>query len=85
MELVLTTQDLDPLPSDVKCEFEPSNQGILNTSYKRIARANLLSSNPESVSSVRKRIRSQRLCNTIITPDAFLKFALFMAVALFVV
>ena len=85
MESVLITQDLDPLPSGVKNNFSTSTQGILNSTYKSIARTHTISSQDNHIFSVRNRVKYQRLRNTTVSPDAFVKFFLFVVAALVVV
>lgn len=82
MELVLTTQDLEPLPSSKKRITKRTNYGILNTSYKCMARENYKRTNDNHLFSVRARVKSERFRITTPSPDALIKFVLFTALIL---
>jgi hypothetical protein len=61
MELVLTTEDFEPLPKqneDLICE--PS--GFLNSYYKSIVNENYKKQKPTSIFALKQRIRSK--CHT---------------------
>lgn len=60
MELVLTTQDLEPLPKQ-KCDAnEFLNEGILTSSYKKEIKDNFFKSCPESVFGIKQRVKSKQ-------------------------
>ncbi|MFK7782521.1 hypothetical protein [Psychroserpens sp.] len=59
MELVIT-QDLEPLPiSNLNKEFE-APKGILNSSYKNVAKCNLNSFKTTSIFGIKRRIKSRQ-------------------------
>lgn len=58
MELVLTHQDLEPLPRQKKEPFIFTNEGLLTSTYKEETRNNFFHSNPKSIFGTKQRIKS---------------------------
>ena len=60
MELVLSTQDLEPLP---KCKLEVAPmrpEGLLNSNYKSIVRCNFAHINSHSIFGIKQRVKSRQ-------------------------
>ena len=77
MELVLTTQDLEPLPKQ-KCDAQEFlNEGILTSSYKQEIKNNFFKSSPKSVFGIKQRIKSRqyRITSSI---ETILKLSVFV-------
>ncbi|GAA4812774.1 hypothetical protein [Litoribaculum gwangyangense] len=62
MDLVLTTQDLEPLPKQVE---EPimTYSGFLNSSYKSIVKDNYNGKNTNSIFNIKQRIKNRNFTN----------------------
>ncbi|ULC60431.1 hypothetical protein MBM09_05445 [Flaviramulus sp. BrNp1-15] len=60
MELVLTTQDLQPLPEPIVLEKYIKPEGILNSNYKVIAKENLKNTTSKSIFAIKQRIKSRQ-------------------------
>ncbi len=76
MELVLSQQDIEPLPKQKSTPFIFNNEGILSSAYKEETRHNFFESNPKSVFGVKQRIKSFNYQYTS-GVDAFLKLSVF--------
>jgi len=60
MELVLTQQELEPLPKQKRETFVFKNEGLLTSSYKKGIRNNFFHSSPKSVFGIKQRIKSKQ-------------------------
>ncbi len=76
MELVLSTQDLEPLPKQNSVPFIFSNEGLLTSVYKEEIQSNFFQSSPKSVFGTRQRIKSH-LYKYPIGIDVALKLTIF--------
>ena len=77
MELVLGTTDLDPLPSrKLETDFIKT-EGLLNSSYKQVAKQNFKTNSSQSIFGIRQRIKNRRFQ---LTPkiDVILKLSVFV-------
>ncbi|MDG5490102.1 hypothetical protein [Psychroserpens sp. SPM9] len=79
MELVLTSQKLEPSPKRrLETEFiEPG--GLLNSSYKSVARCQKHHANSTSISGIKQRIKSRQYQFTS-SIDTLLKLSVFATV-----
>ncbi len=60
MELVLSTQDLEPLPKR-RLEVAPMRRkGLLNSNYKSIVRCNFSHIKSNSIFGIKQRLRSRQ-------------------------
>lgn len=82
MELVLTAQEIEPSPIQEKELFNLENNGLLNTSYKRISRNNFKNFNSRSVFGKRQIIKHRQfqLTSNIETVLKVSLFAIIMIV-----
>ena len=77
MELVLTNQDLEPLPK-YRLELTPERpQGLLNSNYKSIVRCNYSRKKTNSIFGVKQRIKSRQYQFTS-SIDTVLKLSVFL-------
>ena len=53
MELVLTQQDIEPLPKPKIKPFIFCNEGLLNSNYKKETNENFFHSNPKSIFGIK--------------------------------
>ena len=60
MELVLTQQDIEPLPRKKRETFTFKNEGLLSSTYKQETCKNFFHSNPKSVFGVKQYIKSKQ-------------------------
>ena len=60
MELVLTQQDIEPLPKKERELFTFKNEGLLSSTYKHETCENFFHSNPKSVFGVKQNIKSKQ-------------------------
>ncbi len=79
MELVLTTQDLEPLPKQELVTVNLENAGLLNSNYKRISRNNYSNINSQSVFGVKQLVKSRKYRFTS-SIETVLKVSLFAIV-----
>jgi len=77
MELVLTQQDIEPLPKQKKEVFTFKNEGILSSTYKQETCENFFHSHPKSIFGIKQRIKSKQyqLTSSI---DTILKLSVFV-------
>lgn len=59
MELVLTTEDLEPLPKE-KEDLITKPSGFLNSHYKNVVKACVNNSTSKSIFGIRQRIKNSR-------------------------
>ena len=83
MEIVLSHQDIEPLPRQKRESFVFNNEGILTSNYKEEIQDNFFNSNPKSVFGIKQRIKSFQYQYTS-GVDAILKISVFV-IALIVV
>ncbi len=57
MELVLTTEDLEPLPEPGRYKNHCKPEGILNSNYQSIVKKNFSTTVPYSVFGIRQRLK----------------------------
>ena len=77
MELVLTTQELEPLPKR-RLEVAPVRpEGLLNSNYKNIVRCNFRSNNSNSIFGIKQRVKSRQYQSTS-SIDTILKLSVFL-------
>ena len=57
MELVLSTEDLEPLPKPRVIENYIKPEGLLNSNYQRIVRKNFSNTTSHSVFGIRQRLK----------------------------
>lgn len=77
MELVLSTQDLEPLPKSQSAPFTFNNEGLLTSAYKQEIQSNFFQSNPKSVFGTKQRIKSH-LYKYPLGIDVVLKLTIFV-------
>ena len=82
MELVITTQDLKPLPKQNE-EFVNKPLGFLNSNYQQVVRSNFNKVNSHSIFGIRQRIKSRQF-NSTSSIGTILKVSLFIVFFLFV-
>ncbi|WP_298239287.1 hypothetical protein [uncultured Algibacter sp.] len=82
MELVLSSENVEPLPSQKEdLIVKPSN--FLNSSYKNIVKQNYTKQNSASVFGIRQRVKSH-LFSSPTAAETTLKLSLFLALILLV-
>ena len=82
MELVLSSENVEPLPSQNEdCIIKPSN--FLNSSYKNIVKQNYTKKNNRSVFGIRQHMKSH-LFNSPSTTETALKLSLFLGLLLLI-
>lgn len=79
MELVLLTEEIDPLEQQIKQRYEFPNEGILSSVYKDETKANFFHSNPKSIYAAKQRVKS-RFYNYNIGVISLLKFSVFISI-----
>ncbi len=77
MELVLTQQDIEPLPKQKKEVFTFKNEGLLSSNYKKETSKNFFYSNPKSVFGIKQRIKSNQFQLTS-SIETILKLSVFV-------
>jgi hypothetical protein len=84
MELVLTHQNIEPLPKQKKESFIFKNEGLLSSAYKQETCNNFFHSNPKSIYGIKQSVRSEQYQFTpsIETLLKFLVFAIVLVIAL---
>ncbi|OUS03453.1 hypothetical protein A9Q86_00640 [Flavobacteriales bacterium 33_180_T64] len=83
MELVVTSQELEPLPKRrLETQFVRP-EGLLNSNYKNVAKCNLSSANTTSIFGIKQRVKSRRYQITS-SIDTFLKLSVFVTVLAFI-
>ncbi len=60
MELVVTTQNIEPLPRKNKPAFKFKNEGLLNSNYKQEINGNFFNHCPKSVFGIKQRVKGKR-------------------------
>jgi hypothetical protein len=76
MELVLSHQEIEPLPRKKNEPFIFNNEGILSSVYKKETQNNFFQSSPKSVFGVKQGIKSFQYQYTS-GVDAILKLSIF--------
>ncbi|NMH88496.1 hypothetical protein [Flavivirga algicola] len=76
MELLLTDQDLEPLPESNSFLEHTKPQGILNSNYKKLVKRNLNNITSQSLFGVKQRLKNSRYrfasgAETILKVSAF--------------
>lgn len=79
MELVLTQQDIEPLPKQKIKPFVFLNEGLLNSNYKKETNENFFHSNPKSIFGIKQRIKSKQYQFTS-SIETILKLSVFVIV-----
>jgi hypothetical protein len=84
MELVLTHQDIEPLPKQIKEPFIFKNEGLLSSTYKQETCNNFFHSNPKSIFGIKQSVKSNRyqLTSHIDTILKLSVFAIVLGIAL---
>ena len=77
MELVLTQQNIEPLPIQKRESFTFKNEGILSSTYKQETCKNFFHSSPKSIFGIKQRIKSKRYQITS-NIDTVLKLSIFV-------
>ncbi len=76
MELLLTDQDLEPLPEPNTFSQHAKPEGILNSNYKKLVKRNLSNITSQSLFGMKQRLKSSRYrftsgAETILKVSAF--------------
>jgi len=79
MELVLTHQDIEPLPKQKIKPFVFCNEGILNSNYKEGTKENFFHSNPKSIFGIKQSVKSKQYQFTS-SIETILKLSVFVIV-----
>lgn len=79
MELVLLTEEIDPLEQQIKQRYEFPNEGILSSVYKDETKSNFFHSNPKSIYAAKQRVKS-RFYSYNIGVISLLKFSVFISI-----
>lgn len=83
MELVITSQKLEPSPeAKFRMQFERP-EGLLNSNYKSVVKCNLKHADSNSIFGIKQRIKSRqyRFTSSI---DTLLKVSVFVTVLAFI-
>jgi len=80
MELLITSQDLEPLPIQ-KVELVNKPLGFLNSKYKQLVKRNFNKKNSRSVFGIKQQLKSKQF-NTPCSVETILKVSLFFVVFL---
>ncbi|WP_142785383.1 hypothetical protein [Changchengzhania lutea] len=83
MELLLTTEDLEPLPEPCVFVDHVKPEGILNSSYKTIVKANFKNTSSESIFGIRQRLKSAQYQFTS-SIETVLKVSLFATIIMII-
>lgn len=84
MELVITSQELEPLPvRDYTTEFVRP-EGLLNSNYKSVVKCNLSNTKSNSIFGIKQRVKSRQYqsASSIAT---VLKLSVFVAALAFII
>ena len=83
MELVLTTQELEPLPKRRLLVAPTQPGGLLNSNYKNIVRCNYNTTKSTSIFGIKQRVKSRRyqFASSI---DTILKLSVFLIALAFI-
>ncbi len=76
MELLVTSQDIEPLP-ETGLSVHNGPSGILNSKYKAIVKKNFSSLRKPSLFSIKQRLKSKQY-STCCSMGAILKISLFV-------
>ena len=60
MELLVTEQDLEPLPESNEVFQHVKPEGILNSNYKKLVRKNLNNMTSQSLFGIKQRLKSRQ-------------------------
>lgn len=83
MELVITSQKLEPSPKRrLNQQFERP-EGLLNSNYKSVVKCNLSNANSTSIFGIKQRIKSRQYHFTS-SIDTLLKVSVFVTVLAFI-
>ena len=83
MELVLSSQELEPSPTPrLETEFIRP-EGLLNSNYKSVAKCNLHHTRSTSIFGIKQRVKSRRYQFTS-SIDTLLKLSVFVIVLAFI-
>lgn len=83
MELVLTSQKLEPSPKPrLETEFVRP-EGLLNSNYKSVVKCNLNNTNSTSIFGIKQRVKSRQYQFTS-SIDTLLKLSVFITVLAFI-
>lgn len=85
MEIVLSHPTLTSVSKRSKVPIQKPSYGLLNTSYKNIAKGYQTSVETKTVFGVKKELKHRRFCDTTLTLDAFVKLVLFTVIILAIV
>jgi len=77
MEIVLSQPTLTSVSKRSQVPMQKPSYGLLNTSYKKTAKAYQTSVETKTVFGVKKELKYRRFCDTTLTLDAFVKLILF--------
>ena len=84
MELVLTSQKLEPSPKPrLKTEFVRP-EGLLNSNYKSVVNCNFRNTNSTSIFGIKQRVKSRQYQITS-SIDTLLKLSVFVIVLAFII
>lgn len=84
MESLILKQETEPLPIKDTTVINDSYEGILNSSYKKVAKENFFNSSPRSVFGIKQRLKSRQYSFSC-SAETILKlsvFALVLAIAI---
>ncbi|GAA3609555.1 hypothetical protein Q4Q39_17065 [Flavivirga amylovorans] len=79
MELLLTEQDLEPLPEPKNFIAHTKPEGILNSNYKKLARKNLGHITSQSLFGIKQRLKYSKYRFTSAT-ETLLKVSVFTGI-----
>ena len=79
MESLILKQDAEPLPIRREGEIISTYEGILNSSYKQVAKQNFFNSNPRSVYGIKQRVKSKQY-NFTSSAETIVKLVVFALV-----
>ena len=79
MELLITSQDIEPLPKKINKPFVFNNDGILTSTYKEEINENFFHSNPKSLFGIKQKVKSKQF-NAFCSVNAILKLSVFAVI-----
>ncbi|MBO6605893.1 hypothetical protein [Psychroserpens sp.] len=84
MELVITSQELEPLPARVDTTEFVRPEGLLNSNYKSVVKCNLSNTKSNSIFGIKQRVKSRQyqFTSSIAT---LLKLSVFVAALVFII
>lgn len=84
MELVITSQELEPLPARVYTTEFVRPEGLLNSNYKSVVKCNLSNTKSNSIFGIKQRVKSRQyqFTSSIAT---VLKLSVFVAALVFII